>query len=53
MFENMPTDFILREKCLNTEFCLEAVNYYHKALHLDVAAVLDPPLLFTKILNGI
>ena len=34
MFENMRTDFILREKCLNTEFCLEAVNYYHKALHL-------------------
>ena len=28
---------------------LPAVNYYHKALHLDVAAVLDPPLLIIPI----
>ena len=24
---------------------VSAVNYYHKALHLDVAASLDPPML--------
>ena len=28
-------------------FLLEAVNYYHKALILDVAAVLDPLLILT------
>ena len=33
---------------------LEAVNYYHKVLILDIAAVLDPPLVHyrTQIVPG-